>query len=116
MLRDGALAFDSTTVDRAAAKDYIAIYWAPVSLGQYGRVYYRETEDKNILNLAKSEVQIQYAYGDNFVPRSVLIITWENVAPVGARPDLPIDVSTFLFRSRVFAATEHLSNVVRAVQ
>jgi hypothetical protein len=48
--------------------------------------------DRNVLNLAKSEVQIQYQYGENFQPRSVLIITWENVAPRGARDDLPIDV------------------------
>ncbi|TKR76983.1 hypothetical protein L596_018037 [Steinernema carpocapsae] len=34
--------------------------------------------DPTILNLAQSEVNIQYRYGNAFKPSSVLIVTWEN--------------------------------------
>ena len=45
-----------------------------------------------MLNLAKSEVQIQYKYDDEFEPISVLIVTWEDVAPNGASDTLPQEV------------------------
>jgi hypothetical protein len=51
--------------------------------------------DKSVLNLAKSEVQIQYRYGEDFIPSSVLIVTWENTAPNNARNDLPVDVREY---------------------
>jgi hypothetical protein len=34
--------------------------------------------DANVLNLAQSEVNIQYKYAD-FRPLSVIIVTWENM-------------------------------------
>ena len=53
-------------------------------------------KEKNIIKLTKSEVQIQYRYGEDFIPSSVLIITWENVAPHDARDDTPVDVSVYM--------------------
>ncbi|KAI1729049.1 calcium-binding EGF domain-containing protein [Ditylenchus destructor] len=41
------------------------------------RVFFRESTDPNILGLAHSEVNIQYRYGNDFVVKSVIVITWE---------------------------------------
>ena len=46
-----------------------------------------------MLNLASSEVRIQYRQGEQLKATSVLIVTWENVAPVNAHDNLDNDVS-----------------------
>ncbi|TKR76985.1 hypothetical protein L596_018039 [Steinernema carpocapsae] len=76
--RDGAIVFKQDPVKPAPLprdEPVIAAYWMPT---KGGKVYYRETEDPTILNLAQSEVNIQYRYGNAFKPSSVLIVTWEN--------------------------------------
>ncbi|VDO48745.1 unnamed protein product [Haemonchus placei] len=57
----------------------LATYWMPT---EGATVYYRETDDLSIVNLAHNEVNIQYRYGSKFRVKSVLIITWE-----GGRPE-----------------------------
>ncbi|CAD5215006.1 unnamed protein product [Bursaphelenchus okinawaensis] len=52
----------------------VALFWMPA---KGGRVYFRETTDPSILSLAQNEVNIQYRYGKEFQPTSVLIVTWE---------------------------------------
>uniref|UniRef100_A0A914XNL7 Uncharacterized protein n=1 Tax=Plectus sambesii TaxID=2011161 RepID=A0A914XNL7_9BILA len=97
ILRDGAIGLQPglERADRSAKfpveQSLIAPYWAPSSLGDTGRVYFRETEDPNVLNLAQSEVKIQYRYENDFKPLSVIIVTWENVAPKDAQPNLGLD-------------------------
>ncbi|VDM85589.1 unnamed protein product [Strongylus vulgaris] len=51
------------------------------------RVFYRETDDANIVNLAHNEVNIQYRYGSKFRVKSVVIITWEGGRPYGSESD-----------------------------
>ncbi|VDO72981.1 unnamed protein product [Heligmosomoides polygyrus] len=57
----------------------LAVYWMNT---EGGVVYYRETDDASIVNLAHNEVNIQYRYGSKFLVKSVVIITWE-----GGRPE-----------------------------
>jgi hypothetical protein len=52
--------------------------------------------DENVLALAASEVQIQYHYSTDFKPKSVIVITWENVAPADAPNDLPNSVRVMI--------------------
>ena len=42
------------------------------------KIYFRETSDSSVLSLAQSEVNIQYRYGNDFHPKSVFIVTWED--------------------------------------
>ncbi|WKY01519.1 hypothetical protein Q1695_015487 [Nippostrongylus brasiliensis] len=57
----------------------LATYWMNT---EGAAVFYRETDDVNIVNLAHNEVNIQYRYGSKFRVKSVVIITWE-----GGRPE-----------------------------
>ncbi|CAJ0580818.1 unnamed protein product, partial [Mesorhabditis spiculigera] len=52
----------------------IAAFWMPT---RGGKVYYRQTDDQSLLNMAHNEVNIQYRYGQIFNIRSVVVITWE---------------------------------------
>ncbi|VDN04457.1 unnamed protein product [Thelazia callipaeda] len=76
--RDGAITLSAVPIKPLklpSAQPVIAVYWMP-ALG--GKVYYRESNDSSVLNLAQKEVNIQYGYGSSFIPRSVLIVTWQN--------------------------------------
>ncbi|CAD5220901.1 unnamed protein product [Bursaphelenchus xylophilus] len=57
----------------------IALFWMP---SKGGRVYFRETTETSILSLVQNEVNIQYRYGKEFKPSSVLIVTWEGTFSV----------------------------------
>ncbi|CAB3403508.1 unnamed protein product [Caenorhabditis bovis] len=77
--RDGAVGFTEKRSRPSALpieEPTIAVFWQPATLG---KVYYRETDDINIINLAHNEVNIQYRYGSQFRVRSVVLITWEGV-------------------------------------
>ncbi|KIH49420.1 hypothetical protein ANCDUO_20505 [Ancylostoma duodenale] len=60
------------------AEPVLAVYWMDT---EGARVFYRETDDANIINLAHNEVNIQYRYGSKFRVKSVVIITWEGGRP-----------------------------------
>ncbi|EYC03910.1 hypothetical protein Y032_0091g2492 [Ancylostoma ceylanicum] len=60
------------------AEPVLAVYWMET---EGARVFYRETDDANIVNLAHNEVNIQYRYGSKFRVKSVVIITWEGGRP-----------------------------------
>ncbi|VDM77223.1 unnamed protein product, partial [Strongylus vulgaris] len=62
----------------------LAVYWMKT---EGARVFYRETDDANIVNLAHNEVNIQYRYGSKFRVKSVVIITWEGGRPYGSESD-----------------------------
>ncbi|VDD94411.1 unnamed protein product [Enterobius vermicularis] len=83
--RDGAIALsNSTTVKPKSlptADPVIATYWMPA---EGGNVYFRETNESSIINLAQNEVNIQYRYGSNFRPNSVLVVTWDRTHEPGA--------------------------------
>ncbi|KRY78222.1 EGF-like domain-containing protein [Trichinella pseudospiralis] len=92
--KDGAIGFspnfaESKPIAFPAGEKVLAIFWTPSSLGDIGKVYFRETTDPQILSLAASEVQLQYNYDSSFAPSSVFIVTWENLAPPMASNDLP---------------------------
>ncbi|KRZ15401.1 EGF-like domain-containing protein, partial [Trichinella zimbabwensis] len=92
--KDGVIGFspnfaESKPIAFPAGEKVLAIFWTPSSLGDIGKVYFRETTDPQILSLAASEVQLQYNYDSSFTPSSVFIVTWENLAPPMASNDLP---------------------------
>uniref|UniRef100_A0AC35GJ26 NIDO domain-containing protein n=1 Tax=Panagrolaimus sp. PS1159 TaxID=55785 RepID=A0AC35GJ26_9BILA len=66
--------FISLSGDGNAPIPLIAVYWTKIKTG---KVYFRESFDSTILNVAQNEVNIQYRYGSEFRPTSVAIITWE---------------------------------------
>uniref|UniRef100_A0AC34RER1 Uncharacterized protein n=1 Tax=Panagrolaimus sp. JU765 TaxID=591449 RepID=A0AC34RER1_9BILA len=70
--KDGMVSFASG--DNDGPTPIIAVYWMKT---KSGKVYYRETSDQSILNVAQNEINIQYRYGSEFKPSSVAIITWE---------------------------------------
>lgn len=77
--RDGSVGFTEKRQKPSALpveEPTIAVFWQPATLGN---VWYRETSDVNIMNLAHNEVNIQYRYGSQFRVRSVVLITWEGV-------------------------------------
>uniref|UniRef100_A0A914IFU5 Uncharacterized protein n=1 Tax=Globodera rostochiensis TaxID=31243 RepID=A0A914IFU5_GLORO len=61
-----------------AGPPLIAAFWAKEWNAQRRRVLIRETNDETILALAQSEVNIQFRYGKEFEPNSMVIITWMN--------------------------------------
>nr|CDJ83750.1 Nidogen and EGF calcium-binding domain containing protein [Haemonchus contortus] len=78
----GYVSFSPTELQPSAlpvSEPVLATYWMPT---EGATVYYRETDDLSIVNLAHNEVNIQYRYGSKFRVKSVLIITWE-----GGRPE-----------------------------
>ncbi|XP_003378491.1 putative calcium binding EGF domain protein [Trichinella spiralis] len=92
--KDGVIGFspnfaESKPTAFPSGEKVLAIFWTPSSLGDIGKVYFRETTDPQILSLAASEVQLQYNYDSSFTPSSVFIVTWENLAPPMASNDLP---------------------------
>uniref|UniRef100_A0A0N5ASL2 Nidogen n=1 Tax=Syphacia muris TaxID=451379 RepID=A0A0N5ASL2_9BILA len=83
--RDGAISFSSNDTELKPSplpipESVIAVYWMPA---EGGTVYFRETNEQSVLNLAQNEVNIQYHYGSNFVPKSVLIVTWKQTHEPG---------------------------------
>ncbi|CAI2347390.1 unnamed protein product [Caenorhabditis sp. 36 PRJEB53466] len=77
--RDGSVGFSEKRQKPSALpveEPIIAVFWQPATLGN---VWYRETSDVNIVNLAHNEVNIQYRYGSQFRVLSVVLITWEGV-------------------------------------
>lgn len=103
-------------------KKSIAAFWAPNALGDSGKVWFRETKgllllrptrealmemgiaDRNTLRLASSEVSLQYKYPESFRAESVLVVTWENVAPADL-PGASEDVRPFSRFAGVIMAT-----------
>uniref|UniRef100_A0A1I7XJA3 protein disulfide-isomerase n=1 Tax=Heterorhabditis bacteriophora TaxID=37862 RepID=A0A1I7XJA3_HETBA len=74
---NGAVSFSPLPLSPAplpVAHPLIAVYWMKT---RGAKVFYRETDDANIVNLAHNEVNIQYRYGSQFRVRSVVVITWE---------------------------------------
>ncbi|KAK6745525.1 hypothetical protein RB195_011945 [Necator americanus] len=62
----------------------LAVYWMNT---EGARVFYRETDDTSIVNIAHNEVNIQYRYGSKFRVKSVVIITWEGGRPPNSEAD-----------------------------
>ena len=72
--KDGFVSLSSVEGDGPVP--LIAVYWTKIKTG---KVYFRESSDPAILNVAQNEVNIQYRYGSDFRPSSVAIITWETI-------------------------------------
>ncbi|KAE9549803.1 hypothetical protein FO519_006984 [Halicephalobus sp. NKZ332] len=70
--KDGMVSFSNNNEDGPIP--IIAVFWMKA---KSGKVYFRETTDPSILNVAQNEIHIQYRYGSEFKPSSVAIITWE---------------------------------------
>ena len=70
--KDGMVSFSNNNEEGPIP--IIAVFWMKT---KSGKVYFRETTDPSILNVAQNEIHIQYRYGSEFKPSSVAIITWE---------------------------------------
>ncbi|CEF64491.1 EGF-like calcium-binding domain and Nidogen, extracellular domain-containing protein [Strongyloides ratti] len=86
--RDGAISFNSNPIGEPRSfpleNPLIAIYWMK---SKGGKVWFRETRDPNILESTRNEVNIQYKYGKDYKPDSVVIITWENTQEINTNND-----------------------------
>ncbi|CDW55810.1 NIDO and EGF 3 and EGF CA domain containing prote in, partial [Trichuris trichiura] len=84
--KDGALGFSpSFTSNEITAfpieREVIAVFWTETSFGNTGQVHFRETADPHVLSIAARKVRSQFRLDDAFSPSSVLVVTWEKLAP-----------------------------------
>uniref|UniRef100_A0AAF5CYM2 EGF-like domain-containing protein n=1 Tax=Strongyloides stercoralis TaxID=6248 RepID=A0AAF5CYM2_STRER len=86
--RDGAISFNSHPIGdpRSFPLDdpLIAVYWMK---SKGGKVWFRETRDPNVIESTRNEINIQYKYGKDYKPDSVVIITWENTQEINTNND-----------------------------
>uniref|UniRef100_A0A0N4ZX96 NIDO domain-containing protein n=1 Tax=Parastrongyloides trichosuri TaxID=131310 RepID=A0A0N4ZX96_PARTI len=86
--RDGIVTFNSHAVGEPKNfpidEPLIAVYWMK---SKGGKIWFRESKDPSIIDSTKNEVNIQYKYGKNYKPDSVVIITWENTQDVNVNND-----------------------------
>ncbi len=59
----------------------IAPLWVRNDLRKGGAVWYREIKEGRAADRAESEIRYQYEYGSK--PESVLVVTWEDMYPIG---------------------------------
>lgn len=68
----------------ASKRRLIAPYWADVDTRNGGIVWYRETTNITLLQIASDEIQAMFAKHYNFHAAWMFIATWDNVAFFGA--------------------------------
>ena len=66
----------------------VAPYWADADTRAIGTVYFRETNDREILNRAENDIRTFTNNQTNFVPSLVFIATWDGVGYYSNNSDL----------------------------
>ena len=65
----------------------IAPYWADVDTTGTGQVWYRETDNRQLLDRAQREINRVFSQQRNFVPINLFIATWDHVGYYNGNTD-----------------------------
>ena len=71
----------------ADERQLIAPYWADVDTRGTGRVWYRESTNQADRDRAQREIRAIFMEADRFIPRLVVIATWDHVGYFNHRVD-----------------------------
>ncbi|KAL3100263.1 hypothetical protein niasHT_027727 [Heterodera trifolii] len=76
----------------------IAVFWSNEWNAQRRRVLIRETNEETILAMAQNEVNIQFRYGKEFEPKSIIIITWMDTSAADEDEENELSDADVLFQ------------------
>ncbi len=85
MNTNGVLSFDAPVPDYSpdpfpiSNSTLIAPFWADIDTNGTGQISYRRTNDSDLLEQVKQEIQKDFEDSRSFVPTTLLIATWDNV-------------------------------------
>ncbi|CAL1530382.1 unnamed protein product [Lymnaea stagnalis] len=65
----------------------IAVFLADVDTTTSGRVYYRATADKALLQRAAADIQTYFSGFESFIPTALFIVTWDRVGSYSQQSD-----------------------------
>lgn len=72
-------AFDADPFPSMSEIPMLTPYWGDVDTSGTGEVWYQQTNDSDLLIMARSDVLTGYPAFDFFTPTSLLIATWDHV-------------------------------------
>ena len=78
---------DDTPIQFPFYSNVIAPYWADIDISGTGNVYYRQTNDPDLLDRATREIKAAFSVHEHFTVANLLIITWDAVGYYPQRTD-----------------------------
>ena len=66
---------------------YIAPYWANADTSRCGQLFYRQTNDPDLLDRAASEIRAAFPVHEDFEITNLFIVTWDEVGYIGSQND-----------------------------